>query len=269
MNRSDLQDNWAVGVDYEPYVGRWSRLIARDFLYWLAIPPQSRWLDVGCGTGALSQTILEEMSPQSVLGVDGSVGFLRYARFKLQGLQHIGFLASDAQSHPIKPSVYDVVVSGLVLNFVLQPGKAISEMVRVVVKGGTVAVYVWDYAGQMQMMRAFWDAAVDLDPAAHALDEGERFPLCQPQPLRELFQAGGLGKVEVREIIISTLFRDFDDYWTPFLGGQGPAPSYVRSIGEKRRDALRERLRVTLPIAADGSIKLTARAWAVRGIRER
>jgi len=140
-------------------------------------------------------------------------------------------------------------------------------MVQAVRKGGTVAAYVWDYAGQMQLMRYFWDAAVALDPAACTLDEGQRFPLCQPEPLRQLFQTAQLGKVGVRSIDIPTTFRDFDDYWSPFLGGQAPAPGYAMSLSEERRVALREQIRATLPIAPDGSIHCIARAWAVRGVR--
>ena len=173
-----------------------------------------------------------------------------------------------AGSLPRTLSAYDIVVSGLVLNFVPHPGQALREMVRAVRKGGTVAAYVWDYAGQMQLMRSFWNAAVALDPAAGKLDEGQRFPLCQPESLRQLFQTAQLRKVEVRSIDVPTTFRDFDDYWSPFLGGQGPAPGYAMSLSEERRVALRDHLRATLPIAADGSLHLIARAWAVRGVRK-
>jgi hypothetical protein len=141
----------------------------------------------------------------------------------------------------------------------------VAEMARVAKPGGTVALYVWDYADKMQFMRYFWDAAATLDPAAQELDEGSRFPLCQPQPLTELFKAAGLRDVEVIPIDIPTDFANFDDYWTPFLGGQGSAPGYNMSLSEDQRGALREQLRATLPIEADGSIHLIARAWAVRG----
>jgi hypothetical protein len=105
-------------------------------------------------------------------------------------------------------------------------------MIRAVRVGGTVAAYVWDYAGQMQLMRYFWNAAVELDRTeAFSLDEGQRFPICQPEPLRQLFQtADQLGNVEVRSIDVH--FRNFDDYWSPFLGGQGPAPGYAMSLSE-------------------------------------
>lgn len=266
MTAPERKDIWASGASYEPYVGRWSRLAAREFLAWLAVPPHACWLDIGCGTGALSQTILEVASPQSTLGVDPSEGFLAFARQQIQDTR-ADFLVGDAQALPVSSAAYDAVVSGLVLNFVPHPTQALREMVRAVRQGGTVAAYVWDYAGQMQLMRSFWDAAVALDPAAGTLDEGQRFLLCQPESLRQLFQTAQLGKVAARAIDVPTTFRDFDDYWSPFLGGQGPAPGYARSLSEERREALRDRLRATLPIEADGSIPLTARAWAVRGVR--
>lgn len=165
-------------------------------------------------------------------------------------------------------AAYDSVVSGLVLNFVPQPSQVLSEMIRAVRTGGTVASYVWDYAGQMQFMRYFWNAAVALDKTVFVLDEGQRFPVCQPEPLNQLFQAARLEKVEVHSIDVATTFRNFDDYWSPFLGGQGPAPSYTMSLSEEKRVALREHIRLILPIAPDGSIHLIARALAVRGVRK-
>jgi hypothetical protein len=138
-------------------------------------------------------------------------------------------------------------------------------MARVARPGGAVAAYVWDYAEKMELMRYFWDAALVLDPAAWEFDEGRRFPICHPSSLAGLFKNAGLQEVEVRPIDIRTHFRDFDDYWSPFLGGQGPAPGYAMSLSEERRGALRERIRSNLPIAKGGSISLMARVWAVRG----
>jgi SAM-dependent methyltransferase len=263
---TDLRRNdvFAVGAAYEPYVGRWSRRVAPEFLAWLNVPAQCRWLDVGCGTGALSQTILETSSPQAVIGVDRSDGFVQFACEQVSD-PRVNFKVGDAQALPEPDATYDAIVSGLVLNFVPEPPRMVAEMARVAKPGGTVALYVWDYADKMQFMRYFWDAAATLDPAAQELDEGSRFPLCQPQPLTELFKAAGLRDVEVIPIDIPTDFANFDDYWTPFLGGQGSAPGYNMSLSEDQRGALREQLRATLPIEADGSIHLIARAWAVRG----
>lgn len=259
-------DVWASGDSYEPYVGRWSRLVAQEFIHWLDGPEDRRWLDVGCGTGALSQTILNVANPKMVKGIDSSEGFLKSARNRINHSQ-AEFEVGDAQSLPVKSETYDVAVSGLVLNFVPQPIRMVAEMGRTVCKGGGVALYVWDYARRMQFMRHFWNAASALDPAALDLDEGRRFPLCNPDALTRLFEEAGLADVETRSIDISTDFKDFDDYWRPFLGGQGSAPGYAMSLPEVHRAQLRERLYNSLPFAVDGSIPLVARAWAVRGIK--
>lgn len=260
------RDAWDSGRAYEPYVGRWSRLVARSFLAWLAAPPGGRWLDVGCGTGALTGTILESAAPRSVEGIDAAEEFLAHARATITD-ERAAFRAGDAQALPVETAAYDAVVSGLALNFIPRPELAVAEMARAARPGGLVAAYVWDYAGGMQMLRHFWNAAAALDPAAIALDEGRRFPLCRAEPLAALFRGGGLDGVTTRPIDVRTEFAGFDDFWSPFLGGQGPAPSYVTSLSADGQAALRERLRAALPVALDGSIPLWARAWAVRGIR--
>jgi SAM-dependent methyltransferase len=257
---------WATGAAYEPYVGRWSRLVAKEFLSWLAVTTGKCWLDVGSGTGALSGMILAMASPAQVDAVDRSEGFVAYAREQVKD-PRVRFEVADAQALPAPADSYDAVVSGLMLNFVPDPARAAAEMGRVARSGATVAAYVWDYAGRMELMRYFWDAAGALDPAARDLDEGRRFPLCQPEPLAALLRGAGLAGVESRPIDVPTVFRDFDDYWSPFLGGQGPAPGYAMSLDEPRRAALRERLRDALPAGPDGAIRLTARAWAVRGTK--
>lgn len=255
-------DSWASGAAYEPYVGRWSRLVAREVIAWLALPPGRRWLDGGCGTGAVTETILAAAAPTTATGVDSSAAYLAYARARIRD-PRAAFELGDLQSLPFVDAAFDVALSGLVLNFVPDQSRALRELARVVRPGGTVAVYLWDYAGEMQFMRLFWDAAVALDTTAP--DEGSRFPICQPDPLNALFTAAGLRDVAVRAVDIPTVFRDFDDFWTPFLGGQGPAPRYVMALPEDARLALREHLRARLPFAADGSIPLIARAWAARG----
>jgi SAM-dependent methyltransferase len=259
---------WAVGRAYEPYIGRWSRLVASELVAWLEVPGGAVWLDVGCGTGALTRAVLEAADPATVVGLDPSPGFVAHARSRLAD-PRARLLVADARRLPAGDARFDVVASGLVLNFVPDPPAAAREIARVTRPGGRVAAYVWDYAGRMELIRHFWDAATALDPAAVALDEGRRFALCQPGPLARLFQSAGLTAVGVRPIEVPTRFRDFDDYWLPFLGGQGPAPGYVMSLDERRRSALREELRSRLPTAADGSISLVARAWGVVGTRSR
>ncbi len=262
MKNKQVSDNWERGSPYEQYAGRWSRRVAPLFLSWLSVPAGQRWLDVGCGTGALCAAILDCCSPSSVTGIEPSEGFLKTATENLAG--RAALYRGSATAIPLSDSSVDVVVSGLVLNFVPNQRAALAEMARVTRKGGTIAAYVWDYAGKIELMRFFWDAAVALDPDASKLDEGTRFPLCRPEGLEKLFVGAGLEGVEVEPIDIPTPFANFDDYWQPFLGGQGPAPAYAMSLDETARVRLRHRIRERLQIAANGSISLTARAWATR-----
>jgi SAM-dependent methyltransferase len=266
MTHEDKSQVWAAGDNYEPYVGRWSRLVAADFLHWIDVGTGEKWVDVGCGTGALTHTILATQDPTFVMGVDRSEQFLRHARDRTRGELAL-FAVSDGQALPVVSEAFDAAVSGLVLNFVPEPALMVSEMVRATRPDGACALYVWDYADKMELMRYFWDSAIMLDPEVRKLDEGARFPICQPNALNELFVACGLAEVAVRALEVPTVFRDFDDYWTPFLGGQGPAPSYTMSLSPEKRDALRETTREALPIEEDGSINLIARAWAVKGTK--
>ena len=195
--------------------------------------------------------------------MEPSEGFLKTAKENLGG--RAALHQGSATAIPLGDACVDAVVSGLVLNFVPDQPGAMKEMSRVARKGGVIAAYVWDYAGKMELMRVFWDAATALDSNAAKLDEGPRFPLCRPQALQKLFEDAGLQGVEVKPIDIPTRFTDFDDYWQPFLGGQGPAPAYAMSLDEAARTRLRERIKAQLPARPDGSIPLAARAWAVRG----
>ena len=261
---ADGPDGWTSGAAYEAYIGRWSRPIATSFLAWLARPAGGLWIDVGCGTGALTAAVLADADPSEILGVDPSPGFLKEARARITD-PRARFLAGTADVLPIPDVSVDTAVSGLVLNFVPEPAAMLGEMRRVTAAGGVVGAYVWDYADGMTLLRGFWDAAVALDPAAAAQDEGGRFPICAPEPLAAAARAARLEDVEVTALEIDTVFRDFDDYWRPFLAATGPAPSYVAALDAEQRTALRDSLGASLPIAADGSIALRARAWAVRG----
>lgn len=260
----ETPETWAVADAYEAYVGRWSRRVAAAFAHSLEVPAGRLWLDVGCGTGALTAAVLAQADPAHVAGIDPSEGFLAGARARIDDPRS-SFCAGDARRLPVCDRGFDAVVSGLVLNFVPDPFRAATELARVTAPGGVAAAYVWDYAEGMAMMRHFWDAAGALDPGAAELDEGRRFPLCRPEALERLWTAAGFGDVAVHAIDIPTVFTGFDDFWRPFLGGQGPAPGYVMSLSQGDRGALRDLLHTRLHAAADGSIPLTARAWAVRG----
>jgi SAM-dependent methyltransferase len=255
---------WSGGSAYESYVGRWSALVAPEFLRLLAVEPDRRWLDVGCGTGVLTRAILADAAPRSVLAIDPSEPFLAHAR-KAVVDRRVTFRTGTAAETGLADSAVDAVVFGLVLNYVPDVAEALGEARRVVTPNGVVGTYIWDYADGMRFIRAFWDAAVAQDPAAVAFDQGRKYAIAAPDPLSESFADAGLASVEVEAIVVPTTFADFDDFWTPFTRGTGQAPVYVASLEPGRRDALRERLRSSLPIEPDGQIHLSARAWACLG----
>ena len=233
------------------------------FVTWVGASPGAQWIDIGCGTGILTAAVLENNTPSLVVGIDNSDTFLRTARAKVCNPRACLKLG-DAQSIPEEDSTFDVAVSGLVLNFLTDREASVREMVRVTRPGGIVALYVWDYAAHMQIMRFFLDVAISLDPRAGDLDDNVKL-LCRPAPLAALFQRAGLGDVELREIDIPTAFDSFDDYWKPFLGGTGLAPRYCLSLTDGAREQLRQALVQRLPTGPDGEILLAARAWAVKG----
>jgi SAM-dependent methyltransferase len=240
--------------------------VARTFLRWLDEAENGRWLDIGCGTGALSELIGQTADPQSIIGIDFSAGFIRHAQ-QLHPEAIYDFRVGSALDLPVDSDSCDVVVSALALNFFPEPATAVTQMYRVVKPGGTVALYVWDYATDMHMLRYFWDAATALDPEAAALDEGNRFPICQPEPLQSLFVEAGIQRVEVKALDTTAVFSNFDDYWQPFLGQNGPAPGYVASRTPAQKEALAHHLRQNLPVRANGTIPLKMRAWAIRGTK--
>lgn len=261
---SSIEDPWEGGEAYERFMGRWSRAICRPFVERLATPPGLRWADLGSGTGALTQVVLDLTDPATVTGVEPSPAFRDFARRAIDD-PRAAFVEGDAENLPLADGEVDLLVSAFALNFVPDPAAAVREASRVVAPGGRVALMVWDYREGMAFLRRFWDAAVELDPDAAELDEGRRFPLCQPEPLRSLLTAAGLVDVAVEAIEIATRFADVDDYWRPFLGGTGPAPGYLASLDDDRRGALRARLERRLTPDADGTIALWARAWAATG----
>lgn len=259
----NVTDRWAAGSTYEDFMGRWSRQLAPKFVSWLQVSDGAHWLDVGCGTGALSNAICKMAAPASVVGCDPAKPFIQYARERHSD-ERSSFVIAGTGSLPTRPDDFDCVTSLLALNFFPDPESAIAEMQRLTVSGGTVSACVWDYAGRMDFLRHFWDAAASIDPNADQLDEGKRFPICQPEALGNLFRKAGLRDVCCDPIEITTEFTHFNTYWKPFLGGTGPAPSYVASLAQERRVALASELDRVLPRQPDGKIALIARAWAVR-----
>ena len=259
------KENWGSGDAYEYWIGRWSRPAARPFLDWLEVPDGRRWADVGCGTGALAQAILAQCAPSKVTGADKSAAYVRHAAGHVVD-SRAAFEEADAQELPWPDESFDATVSGLVLNFVPSPERMAAHMRRVTRPGGVVGVYVWDYSGGMQMVRLFWDAVIAVRPGDAAADQSERFPICQPDALARLFTATGLHGVRTTALEFEMVFRDFDDFWQPFLGRQGAAPTYLAALEEVEQVRIREWLRARLAPGDDGRIVLGARAWAVKGI---
>ena len=258
-----IQDSWNSAEAYEQFMGRWSRIAARSFLSWLSPTRGRRWLDVGCGSGALSEAILKQCAPVELTAVDQSNAYVVGIEERLG--KTVRCKVGDASALPVGSDSVDYTVSGLALNFIAEPVKALSEMKRVTSENGTVAVYVWDYSGTMDLLNAFWDAAVALDSEASNLHEGFLFAGANPESIGGFMDEAGYTEINTAPLEIETLFENFADYWNPFLGGQGPAPSYLISLDESNREKIRESLLKSLPIRKDGSIQLRARAWAVKG----
>jgi ubiquinone/menaquinone biosynthesis C-methylase UbiE len=254
------------GGGYDKWMGRWSRLLAHEFLNWLNLPSKLRWLDLCCGSGVLTEAIVAGFAPARVAGIDASPQQIEFASSH-RARPAVSFETADAVALPFGDASFDVAVSGLGLNYVPDPERALQEMRRVLVPEGTIAVYLWDYGEGARFLRYFWNAAAAVDREALVYDQAQRFPLCNPEAMRKLIKGVGLKEVRTRPLDITTRFASFDDYWQPLLAGQGSAPNYLATRDERTQIAIRERLRNSLTADSDGAIELPARAWAVCGRR--
>jgi len=256
-------DKWNSGDPYEYFMGRWSQLMAPAFLDWVNFSNNKSWLDVGCGTGALSEAIFLNNNPAHICCIDPSAEFLEKAKAKKTFTAE--FITGSADALPVADHSFDIVVSGLALNFFPDIPAALTEIKRVLQKDGMIAAYVWDYVGKMEFLRFFWDAACEADANAAKLDEGNRFPICNADNLRIAFEQAGLTDTETTFLDIDTVFKNFNDYWNPFLGGQGPAPSYLASLNKDLQEKIKTTLQQRLCNDPATPIKLMARAIAVKG----
>jgi SAM-dependent methyltransferase len=249
---------------YNRFMGRWSRLVSPLLIDFSQIKDGDRVLEVGSGTGSLSLTIAASRPRCRVVGIDRSARYVSYAKSQVAG-GNVRFETGDALELPFPAAQFDAATSLLVLNFIPDARKAVAEMSRVTRSGGTISAAVWEYGGGMEMLRLFWDAAVGLDPAAEPLHE-KHMPLCRSGELAGLFRAARLVDVREKPLEITTHFESWDDYWSPFLDGQGPAGAYVAGLTPEKRSALHDRLRSMLNSRQDpsGGYRLRARVWAAR-----
>lgn len=250
---------------YERFMGRWSRRLAPRFVEFATVDVRRSVLDVGSGTGALTSAIIETTPSVRVTGVERSDAFARYAATRVS-TRRAAFVVADAQALPFPAASFEMSLSLLVFNFIPDPDRALSEVIRVTRSGGRVAAAVWDYGDGMQMLRAFWDAAVAIDPTLTARDESQ-MRLCRRGEMAALWRAHGLRHVEEHPLVIEQRFESFDDYWLPFLGGQGPAGALAVSLSDAARAALASELRWRLRSSpGSDAFTLEARAWAVSGV---
>ena len=249
-------------ADYDRFVGRYGRQLARETIERVGIRPEWRVLDVGSGPGALATALAGVVGAANVAAIDPSEPFARACGERVPGAD---VRVASAQELPFADDTFDATFSQLVVNFLPDAPAALGEMRRVTRPGGVIAASVWDYAGEMTMLRSFWDAAVEIDrEGAGPLDEGVRMRFCEPESLALLWTEAGLHDVATEPLVVSASYDDFDDLWVPFTAGIGPAGAYCASLPDDTREALRAAFhrRVGNP---EGPFELSARAWLVRG----
>ena len=247
---------------YDRFVGRYGPELATALIDFAGVEPGMRALDVGCGPGALAAMLVERLGPARVSAADPSAPFVDACRVRLPG---VDVVEAGAEALPFADGAFDAALSQLVVNFMRDGEAGVREMARVTRPGGTVASCVWDYGGEMTLLRAFWDAAREVDPErGAAADEGVVMRWCAEGELAELWRAAGLRSVRFGSLVASARYADFEDLWSPLPTGVGPAGAFCKSLEEDDRAALRDAFRRRLGVG-DGPFELRARAWSVVG----
>jgi SAM-dependent methyltransferase len=248
---------------YDRHVGRYGATLAAALIEFARVEPGRRALDVGCGPGALTTALARHLGPANVCAADPSEPFAAACRSRLPGVEVV---VAAAESLPYADRSFDVVLSQLVVNFLTDAAAGVGEMARVTNPGGVVAACVWDYAGEMTLLRAFWDAAREIDPdGAAAVDEGTTMSWCSERELARLWADAGMQEVRTGTLTARAAYADFDELWSPLPTGVAPSGAYCKSLDDDRRAALRVAYRRHLGVGI-GPFELTARAWAVAGV---
>ncbi|MCW2952165.1 MAG: class SAM-dependent methyltransferase [Conexibacter sp.] len=245
---------------YDRHVGRYSRELAGALIHAAGVRPGHRVLDVGCGPGALTRELVARLGAEQVAAVDPSAPFVEACRRRLPGAD---VQLAPAERLPFADAAFDDALAQLVVNFMTDPRAGVRELQRVTRPGGTVAAAVWDYAGEMTLLRRFWDAAVALDPSAGDRDEGS-MPFCTPDELAGLWSTAGLADVRVSPVVVSARYDDFEDLWRPLELGVAPSGAYAASLSREQQIDLKAELRRRLGVGQE-PFRLTARAWIATG----
>ena len=262
MSESDASSFRKPAEAYDRYVGRYGPALAAELLGWIGVDPEWRVLDVGSGPGPLTKALADAVGASNVAAAEPSEPFAQACRERVPGAD---VRDASAEDLPFADGSFDATLSQLVVNFLSDPPAGVKEMRRVTRPDGLIAASVWDYAGEMTMLRAFWDAAIETDPGrAESADEGRRMRYGRPDALAELWTGTGLLDVATDSIVVRAGYQDFEDLWIPFMAGIGPAGAYCASLSDTDRAELEDRYRRRLG-SPEGPFELSARAWVVRG----
>jgi SAM-dependent methyltransferase len=253
----------ASAAAYDRHVGRYGPQLASALIAFAEVAPGMRVLDVGCGPGALAEALAERLGRVNVCGADPSEAFVQACRERVPGIEAV---VAPAEGLPFADAAFDAALSQLVVNFMDDAEAGVREMTRVTRPGGIVASCVWDYAGEMTLLRAFWDAAREVDPDRGAADdEAVVMHWCGDGELAGLWRAAGLQDVRFAPLVVRAAYADFEDLWSPLPTGIAPSGTFCASLDDRRRAVLHDAYRLRLGVA-DEPFELTARAWAVAGI---
>jgi SAM-dependent methyltransferase len=258
-----MTDSFRGSADaYDRHVGRYGPQLAAALIGFAGVRRGMRALDVGCGPGALTAALAARLEAANVRAADPSEPFVEACRARLPGVEVV---VAAAEALPFADGTFDATLSQLVVNFMRDGRAGVREMARVTRGGGVVASCVWDYAGEMTLLRAFWDAARDVDPErGAAADEGVVMRWCSEDELAALWRAVGLRDVRCGPLVVSAAYSDFEELWSPLPTGVAPSGAFCVSLDEERRSALHDAFRRRLGVG-DGPFELSARAWAVAG----